>query len=130
MVDMWADYSVTLSVVTTVVSLVDMKEGTMEIEQVVEQDQYQENELVVTMALDKVAQMAQSTDDKMVAELVVMLVDTLDLKWVRKKVVQKVGWQAVLLVEMMDTVWVVVTEQQLVPYLAASKDFGVVDQSV
>ena len=36
MVDMWADYSVTLSVVTTVVPLVDMKEGTMEIEQVVE----------------------------------------------------------------------------------------------
>ena len=130
MVDMSADYSVTLSVVTTVVPLVDMKEGTMEIEQVVEQDQYQENELVVTMALDKVAQMAQSTDDKMVAELVVMLVDKLDLKWVRKKVVQKVGWQAVLLVEMMDTVWVVVTEQQLVPYLAASKDLGVVDQSV
>ena len=41
----------------------------------------------MTMALNKVAQMAQSTDDKMVAELVVMLVDKLDSKWVRKKVV-------------------------------------------
>jgi hypothetical protein len=39
------------------------------------------------MALNKVAQMAQSTDDKRVAELVVMLVAELDLKWVRKKVV-------------------------------------------